>query len=172
MTRDLRSAVLVPNSFFIDLPTIDDRCRKNLFFLTTSSSSKTPGDLRAVGYFLVAEKNLPESYQCYRFTSPRQEIIQALQDQKLYELFAEASPNNSICSKLIASHLQEWKIKPAWIVHGKIFKDPPRTSDHHPVSPGLIEINITTDDHVISKTSKEPLKTRTFSTVVALSPDH
>ncbi len=168
MTRDLRSAVLVPGCFFINLPTIDTSCRKNIFFLTTTSSSKTSGDLCAVGYFFVAEKNRPERYECYHFTASAQKTSEALQNQHCYDLFAKASPDNSGSCQRIASGIIESKIKPVWVVDGKIFNAPPKTSANTTPSPALMEISITMGDHRISKSSKERVTTKTFSTTIAL----
>jgi type II secretory pathway component PulJ len=170
MMRDLRSAVVVPGSFFIDLSTIEPNCRKNLFFLTTNSASKMGGDLRAVGYFFVEEKNTSKCYECYRFTACSQETAEALRDQNLYRLFTKASPSHLGSCQLIASGILAWKIKPAWLVDGKRSNTPLQILDDQASPPNLLEISITTGDIPRTPSSKASLETRTFSTAVALPP--
>ncbi|MFZ4116377.1 MAG: prepilin-type N-terminal cleavage/methylation domain-containing protein [Chthoniobacterales bacterium] len=167
--RDLRSAVVIPGSFFIDLPTTDPCCRNNLFFLASSSFPKTEGGLHAIVYFFVEEKNIPTRYECYRFMPSPQETHEALQNQNLCGLFAKASPSKLGSCQRIASGILAWKIQPAWVVDGKMSATPPQISKNE-APPSLLEISITTGDAHGTPLSKEPLTTRTFSTVVALPP--
>ena len=162
MTNDLHSSLFLKNSFFIDLPTTDPTCQKNLFFLTKISSSQIRGDLCAVGYFLVAEPKSTTTYRCYRFTASSEETLQALQKGTLFNLYATASSVNSSHCEQLASFIMQWQITPAWSSCGHLLQYP--LSDHPFAPPALIELSVTTDRDVTQKVA-------TLSTVVALPPE-
>jgi prepilin-type N-terminal cleavage/methylation domain-containing protein len=169
ITRELRSSVFFPNSFFVDFPTIDSSCKKNLFFLTTTASLKTSGKISAVGYFFVRNKKESLHYDCYRYHLTPEETKEALHTNTLKAIFAKASPSDTKRCESVATSISDWKIQPAWIVHGNISSTP------HPVAsrqctPDLLEITLRASTLASSQFGKTPAYTTAVSTVVALVP--
>ena len=169
ISRELRSWVFYPNSFFIDLPTTDPSCKKNLFFLTTTASLKTSGEISAVGYFFVRNKKDTLHYDCYRYQLPPQETKEALHTNTLEATFARTSLSDSKRCECIVTHISDWKIQPAWIVNGNISSTPQQVASRQ-CPPDLLEITLRASTMSSSQFGKAPTPTTAFSTVAPLVP--
>lgn len=169
MRRDLDAAVPVAGSFFVNLTTVDPMARKNIFFLSTRSSLKHPGELHAIGYFFTQEKNSLSDYACYRFEASPEETQKALETQNFYTLFSKASPTNHSSSHQVCSNILSWSFQPLWLLKEKISTTPPEVLGEMIAAPNLLEITLTNENHSSRGFSKEATKTKTFSTVVGIS---
>jgi hypothetical protein len=169
MIRELHSCVPVPNSFFVDLPTVDPRCKKNLFFLTTAASLKTYGEISAIGYFFVEEKKNSPRYNCYRYELSPQETSEALHAHTVESLFARASSSTSKSCHCVATHIIDWNVRPAWILHEKISATPPQLVGKEN-TPNLVEIRLAMSTSNSPPFGKASAHTTAFSTVVPLLP--
>ncbi len=169
MRHDLHAAIPVAGSFFVNLTTVDPMARKNIFFLSTRSSLKHPGELHAIGYFFTQEKNSLSDYACYRFEASPEETQKALETQNFYTLFSKASPTNHSSSHQVCSHILSWNFQPLWLLKEKISSTPPEVLSEVIAPPNLLEITFTREDHSLRGFSKEATKTKTFSTVLGIS---
>jgi prepilin-type N-terminal cleavage/methylation domain-containing protein len=166
MRRDLDAAAPVAGSFFVNLTTVDPRARKNIFFLSTRSSLKHPGELHAIGYFFIQEKNSPSHNDCYRFEASLEETQEALEKQNFYTLFSKASATNHTSSHHVCSDILSWSFQPLWLLKEKISSTPPETWSDLMAPPNLLEITFTREDHSLRECSEDTTKIKTFSTVV------
>ncbi len=169
ITHDLHSSVMLERSFFINLPTVDPRCRKNLIFLTLSSLNSEE-DLRAVGYFLIQEEQNASSATCYRFLANAQETRTALEHENITMLFSSISLKEITASPPMASSILEWKINPVWLIDGAWTQVSSSSEGSYEQSPSLLEINIALQHPSPASFSKKIVATNMFSTTIALPP--
>lgn len=124
MARDWEMAAITTNSesLFFNIPIKDQPSCTNFFFLANIPREgrmlKDLGELHAVGYFLVPNKN-NQRKELYRFMAGSEETLQALRQNQLLKLYQTASPSDQMTCERVASDLVAFQSPPLYLFSKK-----------------------------------------------------
>ena len=116
IAEDLHSAVITSNPSTLLIEEHDQNFSgSSLFFLVSlpweKRSPGSGGDLCAAGYFVAEEPGGSGVRNLYRFHSSGESVAKALETKSLKELYASASPENSLTTELLARHIVQLEVK-------------------------------------------------------------
>jgi type II secretory pathway component PulJ len=114
MARDLRSAVITSDSSSLVIRK-GTNGNDSLFFLVSHPTDHQPGnaigDLCATGYFIAPSPQNHDEQDLYRFHASGELVLEAVEEQKLPELFATASLGTT-STELLARHVISLEVLP------------------------------------------------------------
>ncbi len=116
ITEDLHSAVITtnPNTFVVSNETSLPGGSR-LFFLVShpgeKQSTDSKGDLSATGYFIAADPKIKGTSNLYRFHAAGNIVSDALEKNKLQDLYQSANPTNAATTELLARRIVKLDVR-------------------------------------------------------------
>ena len=117
ITEDLHSAVILTNPVTLSVTKESgDREGSRIFFLVSHPGEKgqanNEGDLCATGYFVAQDPAKSANLNLYRFHVSGESVAKSLEKNRLGELYATATPENTATTELLARHIVRLDVLP------------------------------------------------------------
>ncbi len=117
ITEDLHSAVILSNTATLSITKeSENREGSRIFFLVShpgeNRNTNAEGDLCATGYFVAQDPVKSGGMNLYRFHASGETVTKSLEKNRLGELYATATPDNTATTELLARHIVQLDILP------------------------------------------------------------